>query len=81
MSYYRIKIDELNNGEKRYTPQFSRLIISGKWIKKTEIVWYNFSCGSFTEEINAINHIQSLRKLELKQKGKEVKSTTYKNID
>ena len=40
MSYYRIKIQEKNNGQKTYTPQVGKLKISGLWIKKQEIVWH-----------------------------------------
>ena len=41
MSYYRIQIDELQNGEKRYIPQKAELRISRSWIQRQEIRWYN----------------------------------------
>ena len=41
MSYYRIQIDELQNGEKRYIPQKGELRISRSWIQRQEIKWYN----------------------------------------
>ena len=39
--YYRIKIEELNNGKKLYIPQVSKLEIYGRWIKKQRLVWHN----------------------------------------
>ena len=34
MSYYRIKIEEKNNGEKGYIPQVCKLEILGRWLKR-----------------------------------------------
>ena len=42
MNHYRIKIEELNNGEKLYIPQVCKLEIKKKLFRQTqEIVWYN----------------------------------------
>ncbi len=54
---YRIKIEERNNGEKRYIPQKGYLHISGGWIKRQEIRWDNLFCGSFSSE-SLVAHMQ-----------------------
>jgi hypothetical protein len=78
---YRIKIEERNNGEKRYMPQKGYLHISGGWIKRQEIRWDNLFCGSFSSESLALEKIEEYKKLVEKRKSEEVKSTTYKMID
>jgi ribulose bisphosphate carboxylase small subunit len=67
MCKYRVKIDELQNGQKRYTPQKSiRLGFWNRW----ENIYFSFD----TEE-------QALKQIEGHRKEKEVKSTTYKMIN
>jgi len=92
MSHYRIKIEERNNGEKRYIPQVSRLVISGGWIKRQRIVWDNiltYDYGhradnvirhSYSKEQDALDIIESHKKEIEKKNGEEVKSVTYKII-
>jgi len=92
MSHYRIKIEERNNGEKRYIPQVSRLVISGGWIKRQRIVWDNiltYDYGhradsvikhSYSTEQEALDLIESYKKEIEKKNGEEVKSVTYKMI-
>jgi hypothetical protein len=92
MSHYRIKIEERNNGEKRYIPQVSRLVISGGWIKRQRIVWDNiltYDYGhrtssvikhSHSTEQEALDFIESYKKEIEKMNGEEVKSVTYKMI-
>ena len=42
MSYYRIKIEERNNGLKGYKPQVGKLEINKRMFRQTQkIVWYN----------------------------------------
>ena len=42
MSNYRIKIEELNNGQKLYIPQVCKLEIKRRMFRQTqELVWYN----------------------------------------
>ena len=78
---YRIKIDQLNNGEKRYTPQVGKLKVSGKWIQKQEIVWENIINESFVQESYAIKVIEEHRKIQDKKHGSKIKSTTFRIID
>ena len=94
MSYYRIKIQEKNNGEKGYIPQVGKLKISGLWIKKQEIVWYTIvhahgntfglsetiTVGYATEEA-ALKLIEDYKNKDVIEEGNKVKSTTYKMID
>jgi len=92
MSHYRIKIEERNNGEKRYIPQVSRLVNTGGWIKRQRIVWDNiltYGHGhrtdssikhSYSTEQEALDIIESYKKQIDKKIGEEVKSVTYKII-
>ena len=94
MLYYRIKIQEKNNGQKTYTPQVGRLKIYGLWIKKQEIVWHTIvhahgntfglsetiTVGYATEE-SALNVIKDYKNKDGIEESNKVKSTTYKTID
>ena len=81
MADYRIKIEELKNGETKYIPQRAVLRISGGWIKRPEIRWVDMFAGSFSSEELALEKIELDKKWEEQKKGKEVKSTTFKRID
>jgi hypothetical protein len=81
MPYYRIEINELNNGEKNYRVQCGYLYTSGGWIKKQEIRWDYMFESSFDTEREALELIEGLKKWDATQEGKKVKSTTYKVID
>lgn len=80
---YRIKIEELKNGETKYIPQKGYLHITGGWIKRPEIRWENMLARgcSFSNEETALQKIELYKKLEEQKKSKEVKSTSYKMID
>jgi hypothetical protein len=92
MSHYRIKIEEKNNGEKRYIPQVTRLVITGGWIKRQRIVWDNiltYGYGHRTDssikhcystEQDALENLESYKKQIEKKNGEEIKSVTYKFI-
>ena len=81
MSYYRIQIDELQNGEKRYVPQKGELRVYGGWIKKQEIRWYNIGDARHFSETEAMKIIENNKEYEELKKGLEIKSSTYKIID
>lgn len=85
MSYYRIQIDELQNGEKRYIPQKGELRISRSWIQRQEIKWYNIGDGRldgrYFSETEAMRIIENNKEYEELKKGLEIKSSTYKIID
>jgi len=79
MSHYRIKIDQLHNGETKYSIQESHLEITGGWIKHPRIVWENLFTNFETEE-EAMSALENYRTFLETKKLKEVKSTTYKII-
>ena len=45
MDYYRIQIDELRNGEKRYIPQKGNLRVYGFLVKRKKLKWKNIGDG------------------------------------
>jgi len=94
MSYYRIKIEERNNGVKGYIPQTCKLEIFGGFIKRQSIVWYNIIhdhgntfglsktvCATYKTEKSALEVIENYKNKDLIEEGNKVKSTTYKIID
>jgi hypothetical protein len=93
MSFYRIKIEEKNNGEKRYIPQ-----VGTPKLKTGRTIWLytnwenilthhnryialNGMTESYNTEQEALNVIEGYKKSILEEEGKKVKSTTYKMID
>jgi hypothetical protein len=94
MDYYRIQINELQNGDKRYIPQVAKLVIWNRLFGKSqEIIWYNLlqeggrfalsttTTESFDKEEDALNILTNYRGIDSYEEGKKVKSTTYKMID
>jgi hypothetical protein len=93
--YYRIKIEELNNGEKLYKPQICKLKIKKRMFKQTqELVWYNIlrAHGStfglsttvwerYDNEEVALRVIEDYKNKEQVEEDHKIKSTTYKMID
>jgi len=90
--FYRIKIEELNNGKKLYIPQVSKLEIYGRWIKKQRLVWYNIhnigeSFGSsdtittkYGNEEDALKVIEGHKNRYQIEEDNKVKSVTYKDV-
>ena len=93
MSHYRIKIEERNNGDKLYIPQVCRLEITGRWVKRQKLVWYNIlisgssfslsqtNAAKYGNEELALKMINDYKNKDIIEEGKKVKSTTYKMID
>ena len=95
MSFYRIKIEEKNNGEKGYTPQTCKLeSLGGYWTKRQSIVWYNIihshgntfglsktTSAAYKTEESALKVIEDYKNKDVIEEGNKVKSTTYKMID
>jgi hypothetical protein len=96
MSYYRIKIEELNNGEKLYIPQVCKLQINRRLFGQTQtLVWYNihydpngttFSLSKtisekYQYEEDALKVIEEHKNRYQIEEDNKVKSTTYKMID
>ena len=80
MSYYRIQIDELQNGEKRYIPQKGELHVYGGWVKRQEIRWRNIGDRYF-DETQAMIIIEQHKKVDEIKRDTEVVSSLYKMID
>ena len=91
---YRIKIEEKYNGEILYIPQVCELKITGKWIKRQELVWYNIigdgeltmalsetSTAKYKTEEYALKIIENHKNVDVIREGNKIKSTTYKIID
>jgi len=81
MPYYRIKINELNNGKTRYVPQEGFLVESGGWIKRQDISWQDIHKDGFDNEAEALEVINYVRGYRDTKEGNQVKSSKYKNID
>jgi hypothetical protein len=81
MPYYRIRIDELENGDTRYVPQEGFLVEYGGWIKRQDIRWDDMHKDGFALEEDALEMINHVRGYRNKQEGKTVKSSTYKIIE
>jgi hypothetical protein len=92
--YYRIKIEELNNGEKLYIPQICKLKIKKRMFKQTqELVWYNIlrahgsTFGSsdtitvrYGNEEDALKVIEGHKNRYQIEEDNKVKSVTYKDV-
>lgn len=91
--FYRIKIEELNNGEKLYIPQVSKLEIYGGWIKKQRLVWYNLhqfydttfdlsteTATRYSNEEDALKVIEGHKNRYQIEEDNKVKSVTYKDV-
>jgi hypothetical protein len=81
MPYYRIRIDELQNGEIRYVPQEGFLVEYGGWIKRTNIRWDDLNKHGYDTESSALNMINHIRGYRDKKEGENIKSSKFKNID
>lgn len=95
MYVYRILINEMNNGEKRYIPQRGYLVTTRGWIIKQYIEWENIleepKYGSFdisktithsySTEREVLKIIEEYKKYFSIKENYKVKKTTYKIID
>jgi len=91
---YRIKIEELNNGEKRYIPQVGKPLLKiGRF--NYRLYWWNIiihkgfylridtdrvSKGYYYTEQEALTAIEQYKAVIQTLKDEEVKTTTYKPI-
>jgi hypothetical protein len=90
---YRIKIEEKNNGEKRYIPQVGKPLLKIGKFDFLSINWENiisqppyfFTAKSITysypTEKEALGIIEEYKQYVQEEEGKEVNSTTYKTIE
>jgi hypothetical protein len=80
MNQYRLRIDELNNGTKKYYIQKMYLRITKGWIQRQEIVWEDYHLRPYVTEELALEAIKLLKEDDEEREGKQVKSTTYKDV-
>ena len=94
MDYYRIQINERQNGDKKHIPQVGKLVIKNRLFRQTqEIKWYNIlqdggrfalsttTTESYDKEEDALSIINTYKGVDIYEEGKKLKSTTYKMID
>jgi hypothetical protein len=94
MDYYRIQINELQNGDKKHIPQVGKLVIKNRPFRQSqEIIWYNLlqdggrfalsttTTESYDKEEDALSIITNYKGIDIYEEGKKLKSTTYKMID
>lgn len=90
MGYYRVKINEKNNGVKEYIPQVAELSVISKWCPKTFIKWENIITNSYATkymttiydtEQEALDVIENYKKYLINEHENSVKSTSYKIIN
>jgi len=79
MNQYRLRIDELRDGTKKYYVQKMYLRITKGWIQRQEISWEDFSSAYDTEE-GAMKMVEALKRIDQDNQDKQVKSTTYKKV-
>ena len=77
---YRIKIQELRNGQIRYIPQKGTLTLDLGWRIKQVIEWKDLTLGEDTES-EALRVIQDNKVLDEEAKAYEVVNTTFKTFD
>jgi hypothetical protein len=79
MSYYRLRIEELGNGDKQYYIEKAMLVITKGWIQRQHIEWKDYA-GAFTLEETAMTALANIKAEDAKREGKQVVKTTYKDI-
>jgi hypothetical protein len=80
MNQYRLRIDELNNGTKKYYIQKMYLRITKGWIQRQETVWEDYHRNPYSTEEAAMEIIKRIKEDDAEREGKQIKSTTYKDV-
>jgi hypothetical protein len=94
MSYYRIKIEERNSGQRVYIPQVCKLEVKKRMFRQTqELVWYNIHkigeafgvsttiTAKYGNEEDALKVIEGHKNRYQIEEDNKVKSVTYKMVD
>jgi len=79
MSYYRLRIEELGNGDKRYYIEKAVLVITRGWIQQQRIEWKDYA-GPFTLEETAMTALANIKEEDAAREAKRVVKTTYKDV-
>lgn len=80
MNQYRLRIDELNDGTKKYYVQKRYSRNKRWWSKQQEFFWADYSSTAHFAEKDAIDLIESLKVRDAEIIRQQVKSTTYKDV-
>jgi hypothetical protein len=79
MNNYRLKIEELGNGDKRYYIEKAVLIITKGLFQKQRIEWQKIA-GVFTFEETAMSALARIKEEDAKLEATQVVKTTYKDV-
>jgi hypothetical protein len=79
--YYRIRVDELNNGNKMYTPERAVLEVTRGWFRRERIYWEPLTLRNCETEEAAMEYIRIAKKLDEQRQARQVTSTTFKIIE
>jgi len=79
MSYYRLRIEELSNGDNRYYIEKAVLVITKGWIQRQHIEWKDYA-GPFSLETTAMTALANIKAEDAKREGQLVVKTTYKDV-
>ncbi len=79
MNNYRLKIEELGNGDKRYYIEKAVLVITRGLFQKQRIEWQQYS-SYFSSEETAMTALVNIKAEDAKREAKRVVKTTYKDV-
>jgi hypothetical protein len=79
MSYYRLRIEELSNGDKKYYIEKAVLITTRGWIQQQRIEWKEYT-GAFSSEETAMTALANIKAEDVAREAKRVVKTTYKDV-
>jgi hypothetical protein len=80
MSNYRLRIEELGNGNKKYYIQKAVLVTTRGWIiQRQRIVWKDYT-GDFSCEETVMSALANIKAMDAEMEGKQVVKTTYKDV-
>ncbi len=79
-TYYRIRVNELNNGDKMYVPERSVLEVNRGWFQRQRIYWEPLTYKDCETEEDAMAYIQAAKDSDERKHARQVKSTTFKEI-
>ncbi len=79
MSYYRLRIEELGNGDTQYYIEKAVLVITRGWIQQQRIEWKDYA-GPFTLEETAMTALANIKEEDAAREAKRVVKTTYKDV-
>ena len=79
MSNYRLRIEELGNGNKKYYIEKAVLITTRGWIQQQRIEWKDYT-GAFSCEETVMAALANIKAMDAEMEGKQVVKTTYKDV-